>query len=95
MTKNKHYDTIMAWANGEPIEALSTVTGNWFDTPYPTWYEHIVYRVKKPDIVHETSISLCPVAGPLMYSVSPLEANCVLVFDGATGKLRECTFKGA
>lgn len=54
----------------------------------------VVYA-PKPDIVHETSIILSPFAGPMLYAASPTEANIVLVFDGETGKLKQCTIKEA
>jgi len=54
----------------------------------------VVYE-PKPDIVHEVLVTLSPFAGPLLYAASPSEANCVLVFDGETGKLKQCTIKEA
>jgi len=98
MTKHKHYDTILAWANGAIIEMRDDQRATWHDVDSPSWYGSINYRVKptpKPDIVHGTSISLSPFAGPLLYAASTIDANCVLVFDGETGKLKGCTLKGA
>jgi len=97
MTKQKYYDLVAAWANGAEIEMLDKLTGEWRDVINPLWFASLDYRVKpapKPDIVHEALISLSPFAGPLLYAASPSEANCVLVFDGETGKLKQCTFKG-
>jgi len=97
MTKHKHYEVIMAWANGATIEGSSDRT-KWFEAVYPEWRQSQFYRVKqaaKPDIVHEALISLSPFAGPLLYAASPSEANCVMVFDGETGKLKQCTIKEA
>ena len=54
----------------------------------------VVYE-PKPDIVHEVLVTLSPFAGPLLYAASPSEANCVLVFDGETHKLKQCTIKEA
>ena len=98
MTKHIHYDTIQAWANGADIEVYDLYRDNWNSVDNPRWFVSVNYRVKqepKPDIVHETSITLSSFAGPLLYASSPLEANCVLVFDGETGKLKECSFKQA
>ncbi len=98
MTKHIHYEAIMAWANGEVVEMKNTQTGGWFAVPNPGWYKESEYRAKqapKPDIVHEVLIVCNMSAGPLLYAVSPLEANCVLVFDGETRQLRECSFKAA
>ena len=95
--KHKHYEAIVAWANGAAIE-MENITGTWFDVPTPSWSVTHEYRVKqapKPDVVHEVLIVCNMSAGPLLYAVSPLEANCVLVFDGETRKLKGCTFKAA
>jgi len=97
MTKQKHYDLIVAWANGAMIEKQST-DGEWFIDIRPTWNEDAYYRIKpqpKPDRVHEALISLSFHAGPLLHPASPSEANIVLLFDGETGKLKQCTIKGA
>ncbi len=96
--KHKHYEAIMAWANGAAIEMENTTNGTWFDVISPGWYDEGNYRAKrapKPAIVHEVLIVCNMSAGPLLYAVSPLEANCVLVFDGETRKLKGCTFKAA
>jgi hypothetical protein len=98
MTKHIHYEAIMAWANGATIELHDPEKGTWHDTDHPSWYDSLNYRIKpepKPDVVHETSISLSPFAGPLLHTAIPLEANCVLVFDGETNKLKGCTFRAA
>ena len=95
--KHKHYDTIMAWANGETIEVLE-ISGKWRETFYPSWTGDVIYRIKpepKPPVTHEALISLSFHAGPLLHPASPSEANVVLVFDGETGKLKQCTIKVA
>jgi hypothetical protein len=98
MTKHIHYKTIVAWANGAAIELHDPEKDTWHDTLNPSWYDSLTYRVKqepKPDIVHEVLIVCGMSAGPLLYAASPLEANCVLVFDGETRQLKGCSFKAA
>jgi hypothetical protein len=98
MTKHKHYEAIMAWANGEVVEMKNPQTGGWFAVPNPGWYKECTYRVKptpQPDFVHEVLIVCGMSAGPLLYAASSLEANCALVFDGETRKLKGCAFKAA
>ena len=98
MTKHIHYDTIMAWAKGATIEMFNPDNDSWHFVAHPSWYLNLEYRIKpekKPDIMHETSITLSPFAGPMLYAASPSEANIVLLFDGETGKLKQCTIKGA
>lgn len=45
------------------------------------------------DKAMEALIVLSPFAGPLLYAAAPDEANCVLVFDGTTGKLIKAEVK--
>jgi hypothetical protein len=98
MTKHIHYESIMAWANGAAIEMEDATMGTWHDTANPSWYDNLTYRVKqasKPDAVREVLLVNSLSAGPLLYAASPLECNCVLVFDGETNKLKGCTFRAA
>jgi hypothetical protein len=98
MTKHKHYEAVMAWANGAAIEHQHYVGDRWADSPNPGWFGDVKYRVKqapKPDAVREVLLVNSLSAGPLLYAASPLECNCVLVFDGETNKLKGCTFKAA
>jgi hypothetical protein len=52
--KHKHYDCIVAWANGAKIQARFP-NGEWQDFCYPSWDgKDIEYRIKpepKPDVV--------------------------------------------
>lgn len=45
MTKHKHCEIIIAWANGIKIE-YKTREGDWVDAPSPSWSTGIEYRVK-------------------------------------------------
>ena len=47
MPKHKHYDVIVAWANGEEIQ-WSKDGKSWYrhDGGQPSWIEGIYYRVK-------------------------------------------------
>ena len=97
MIKHEHYDTIVAWAGGAQVERYEEAQG-WYWVEFPCFKRSARYRIRhtpKPDIVHEVLISLSPYAGPLLHAASPLDANCVLVFDGETGKLKQCSLKGA
>jgi len=95
--RNKHYDIIVAWANGEAIEVLGS-DKTWHILSSPSWFDGAEYRIKpapKPDLVREVLLINSLSAGPLLYAASPSECNCVLSFDGTTGELIGCTFKGA
>tara|TARA_R110000796_G_C14201822_1_gene391965 strand:- start:25 stop:321 length:297 start_codon:yes stop_codon:yes gene_type:complete len=98
MTKHKHYEAIMAWASGAEIE-YSFSHDIWHPVDKdPIWDLLGTFRIKqapKPDVVREVLLVNSLSAGPLLYAASPLECNCVLVFDGETNKLKGCTFKAA
>lgn len=88
----------MAWANGAEVEVYDLYKDTWHNMDNPSWYEQVDYRVKpepKPDLVREALIVNSLSAGPMLYAASPTEANIVLVFDGETEKLKQCTIKGA
>jgi len=96
--RHKHYETIIAWANGAEVEMYDLYKDTWYSVDSPTWFGSVEYRVKPqpmPDIVHEGLVHLSGWSGPMLYAASPTEANVVFVFDGETGKLKQCTIKGA
>lgn len=45
--RHKHYDCIVAWANGEQIQ-IKRMDNQWVDLSpsFPQWNEHNEYRVK-------------------------------------------------
>ena len=45
--KRKHYDVIMAWANGAEVEYYSPGSGIWVNCPHPSFYEYKQYRIKQ------------------------------------------------
>lgn len=53
MAKHKHYDAIVAWANGEKIQCRNSVNFPWRDLgSEPLWNPDIQYRAKPvPTIV--------------------------------------------
>jgi len=50
-TKHKHYDVIVAWANGEEIQYEHK--GSWIDINDPDWYETVNYRIKPKRVKKE------------------------------------------
>jgi len=50
-TKHKHYDVIVAWANGEEIQYEHK--GSWIDINEPDWYETVNYRIKPKRVKKE------------------------------------------
>ena len=81
--KHKHYDLIVAWANGAKIEARLK-GGEWHELSTPAWNGiDTEYRIKRePDVVQEMHIT--------RFNTTTLyvEPNVRLTFDGETGKLK-------
>lgn len=50
--KHKHYDCIVAWANGAKIQCLSDNGTKWNDcNSTPNWNPNREYRIKKEPII--------------------------------------------
>jgi hypothetical protein len=53
--KHKHYDCIVAWAEGKTIQKFNDNKGQWEDVSGPPfWVNSFQYRIKpepKPDVV--------------------------------------------
>jgi len=94
--KHKHYDCIVAWAEGKAIQAKLVDQVEWHDFADPIWNStEIQYRIKpepKPDIVRyivveATSIALHEFV-QIIQSGKHLPPNLCLLFDGKTGELK-------
>lgn len=49
--KRKHYDCIVAWAEGRVIQFKNEV-GEWIDlVSYASWDKNIEYRIKKEPVI--------------------------------------------
>ena len=48
--KHKHYDCIVAWAEGKKIEGSEDGI-NWYDLEEPIWMESNKYRIKKEPVI--------------------------------------------
>ena len=86
--KHKHYDMIVAWAEGKVIQAKDS-HGTWFDLHEPYWANTVTYRIKpepKPDfytyltIIHDYTgtQNLCRYGSD----------NVKFTYDGETRKLK-------
>ena len=85
--RHKHYDVIVAWAEGKEIQVKHE--GRWTNWDYaiPPYHNEYEYRIKpepKPDVVREGMVSLSGIA----YWGFP-NPNLRLTFDGETGKLKQ------
>ena len=84
--KHKHYDFIVAWANGAEIEYLDNALNSvWHQTKEPAWREHYQYRIKpvpKPDVVRYAFVTKS-----VAHQDNCPDNNLMLTFSGETGKL--------
>lgn len=102
MKLHKHYEEIIAWANGAEIQ-VQTYEGRWTDTKYPSWNAE-AYRIKpepKPDVVAYgkavwDDAKLGPAAAERVknswtwFSAGRSgQDNIKCTFDGETGKLKK------
>lgn len=91
--KHKHYDCIIAWAEGKEIQ-FKSAHNNWeLVGSYPLWVENFEYRIKpepRPDVVFycETYFDMKPVKTP-MHPIWLTTDNLRLSYDGETGKLKK------
>lgn len=94
--KHKHYEIIMAWAEGKKIQLM---TGNgwqdWVGKFSPHWNDDMEYRIKpepKPDVVVYTKIIADIECAEFLTCDLSLEQsdsdNLKLTFDSETGKLK-------
>jgi hypothetical protein len=86
--KHKHYDVIVAWANGAQIEVMEP-NGNWTPIPTPQWYEHNQYRVApepKPDFCTYATITFGNIGNQstMRYGTD----NVIFTYDGESRKLK-------
>jgi hypothetical protein len=99
MMRHKHYDCIVAWAEGKKIEVFSDSTGQWEDLiGVPYWVNNFQFRIKhepKPDIVKRfylESNTLCVNRFSEAYTDHDLlnKHSCIkCTFDGETRTLKE------
>ena len=89
--KHKHYECIVAFAEGKKIQYKLPSDIQWLDCHNtPMWYLDIEYRIKpksKPDIVKYVIADVEDES----YIVTKDKWECdnlKLIFDGETGKLK-------
>ena len=83
--RHKHYDVIVAWAEGKEIE-YQTALGAWHSTNLCPLNEYETYRIKpepRPDVVKEYY------AEHTYVYESDFTKHLRLTFDGGTGKLKQ------
>jgi hypothetical protein len=89
--KHKHYDMIVAWAEGKDIQVKVFSHSDWEDVDMngEEWHEHYTYRIKpepKPDFCTYSTI-LCGNTGnqsTMRYGTD----NVKFTYDGETRKLK-------
>jgi hypothetical protein len=99
MSKHKHYDVIVAWAEGKDIEIYNFYNEAWHICYDPIWDTTLHYRIKpepKPDVV--LYMNYFNWGGVTQWTSlddakketdrSNLAGRLKLTFDGETGKLK-------
>tara|TARA_R110000868_G_scaffold73832_2_gene213717 strand:+ start:790 stop:1104 length:315 start_codon:yes stop_codon:yes gene_type:complete len=95
--RHKHYDVIIAYANGAKIQVARGQQGPWNDCYAPNFNPDCLYRVKpepEPDAIMNVAVSYGRGFVIEAYSfgavlTKPKEGNVLgLTFDGETGKLK-------
>ena len=93
--KHKHYNLIVAWANGAKIEVKHPSNGSWWDAAPPAWDLDYKYRIKpmpKPDVVRNITVEATLRGGEEFVQVFKSGKYCFpnlhLTFDGETGRLK-------
>ena len=87
--KHKHYEFIVAWANGAKIQWKNDLQ-DWRDIGDPAWINSYEYRIKpepKPDVIrYSTAFDdyMCPPC-KTFYTTH----NLKLTFDGETLELKD------
>ena len=84
--RHKHYDCIIAWADGAQIQWNDPNHEEpWADIQAPSWNEYFEYRIKpkpKPDVVQTCEVSIS------FASFTSGYPTVQFTFDGETGKLK-------
>lgn len=81
--KHKHYDCIVAWAEGKDIQWNNN--GVWHNVieDRPHWFKDTEYRIKpKPDYVRFAK------AHGIYRKHQEIDDNIALTYDGETGALK-------
>jgi hypothetical protein len=94
--KHKHYDCIVAWAEGKTVQNFNDRRMCWEDiTGDPYWVDSFQYRIKpepKPDVVRNITVEATGRCGEEFVQVFQSGIFCFpnlhLTFDGETGKLK-------
>ena len=90
--KHKHYDIIVAWAEGKTIQNFNDRRMIWEDlTGDPYWVSSFQYRIKpepKPDLYKYVVVEAIDDGFTKWHTCSPAHANLHLTFDGETKQLK-------
>jgi hypothetical protein len=94
--KHKHYDMIVAWAEGKTVQNFNDRRMCWEDVAAcPYWVNDFKYRIKpepKPDVVRKITVEATERCGEEFVQVFKSGKYCFpnlhLTFDGETGRLK-------
>ena len=89
--KHKHYDMIVAWAEGKKIQFNAFGNSDWedIDMTGEEWYNHCTYRIKpepKPDVC--VFLKFNTMYGNISRGLGVFDSNIRVTIDGETGQLK-------
>ena len=85
--KHKHYDYIVAWAEGKQIQYKCS-DGSWQDTIYtPAWEDTIEYRIKSEEIVRYLTVWYDEESGLSIDKAFEDRHNLKVTIDGNTHQI--------
>jgi len=100
MTRHKHADLIIAWANGSQIQFKDCLTNKWKDIPStncPFWDNETEYRIKPeeecyffPIFSHKEGMEFVSKTGS--YFLSDVETHSESVLITFTGKVAKTSY---
>ena len=87
MSRHKHYDCIVAWAEGKKIEFYCPLNKKWFVTTEPQWHLDFEYRIKKEPVIEVQYIKLNSNFTYMLFDVEPENYSLKITYqDGVAVK---------
>lgn len=98
MTRRKHADLIIAWANGSQIQVFDTFSKTWEDCGFnPAWNETSNYRIKPkeeyyffPIFSHKEGMEFVSKTGS--YFLSDVDTHSESILITFTGKVAKTSY---
>ena len=90
--KHKHYDCIIAWANGAKMEYRSSSDGPWLAAKIPIWVDDYEFRIAEPKKSTETRWLWASKGGAIsecLWAASPFDNGIKLEWSATEFEVEE------